>query len=155
MAPLTELLLYEAARSQLVAEIIHPAVERGEVVISDRFTDSTVAYQQYGRLLPASLVQYLNQQACGKTVPRRTYILDIPWEESLRRRTDLKDADRMENEQKNFYQKVREGYLEIAREEPQRVRFMHGTKSVKILEQEILQETLTIIERLQIKKRTV
>ena len=152
MTPVTELLLYEAARSQLVAEIIHPAMERGEIVISDRFSDSTVAYQQYGRLLSPSLIQYLNQQVSGGIVPQRTYILDIPWEESLRRRTDLKPVDRMENEEKNFYQRVREGYLEIAREEPQRVRLMDGTKSIEILEQEILQDTLTMIEQLQIKK---
>jgi len=152
MTPVTELLLYEAARSQLVAEIIRPAVERGEIVISDRFSDSTVAYQQYGRLLPASLVRYLNQQACGEIVPQRTYILDIPWEESLRRRTKLKTADRMENEQKNFYHRVRKGYLEIAREEPHRVQLMDGTKSVEILEQEILQDTLIIVEQLHIKK---
>jgi len=150
MTPVTELFLYEAARSQLVSDTIRPALNRGEVVISDRFTDSTVAYQGCGRSIPPSLVQNANQWACRETFPHRTYILDIPWEESLRRRSaSLEKADRLEKEREQFYQRVREGYQIIANEEPHRLRLLDGTKSVKLLEQEILKDTLNILERFQ------
>lgn len=148
MTPVTELLLYEAARSQLVAEIILPTLEKGQIVLSDRFTDSTVAYQGYGRSLSLSLVEDANRWACRETFPHRTYILDIPWEESLRRRsTFFGKADRMENEQTAFYKRVREGYQKIAKEEPNRVRILDGTKTVKFLEQEIFQDVLSMIDR--------
>lgn len=153
MNPVAELLLYEAARSQLIVEIIHPALDRGEIVICDRFTDSTLAYQGYGRSIPVALVKDANRWVCGDTFPFRTYILDITWEEFLRRRSaTLTETDRMEKEQQSFYQRVIEGYKTIAREKSHRVLLLDGTKSIKHLEQEILQDTLTIIEHVQAKK---
>ncbi len=154
MIPLTELFLYEAARSQLISEIINPALKRGKIVLSDRFTDSTIAYQGYGRSLSNRLIQHANQWACGNTVPDRTYILDIPWKESMRRRNHLsKKADRMEREQVAFYQKVQKGYHEIAQKEPQRALLLDGTKNVKCLEQEIINDVLILIENTQIKNK--
>jgi dTMP kinase len=153
MNPVTELLLYEAARSQLIVEIIRPALDRGEIVLCDRFTDSTLAYQGYGRSIPIALVKDANRWVCGDTIPLRTYILDIPWEEFLRRRSiTLTETDRMEKEQQSFYQRVREGYKTIAREKSHRVLLLDGTKPIEHLEQEILQDTLTIIEDAQVKK---
>lgn len=154
MIPLTELFLYEAARSQLISETINPALERGDIVLSDRFIDSTVAYQGYGRLLSDKLVQQANRWSCGTTYPDRTYILDIPWEESMRRRRALsKKADRMEKEQVAFFHRVQEGYKTIAKKEPQRVLLLDGTKNIKCLEQEILKDVLIIIEK-QTNKKT-
>lgn len=153
MTPLTELFLYEAARSQLVSDIIRPALNQGEIVISDRFTDSSVAYQGYGRSIPPELIQNANRWACGETIPHRTYILDIPWEESVRRRsTSSEKTDRLENEREHFYQKVREGYQTIANQEPHRVQLLDGTKSIGLLEQEILQDTLNILDRSRVEK---
>jgi len=153
MTPLTELFLYEAARSQLVSDIIRPALDRGEVVISDRFTDSTVAYQGSGRSIPPELIQNANRWACGETFPHRTYILDIPWEESIRRRsTSSEETDRLENEREHFFQKVREGYQTIANQEPRRVRLLDGTKPISFLEQEIIQDTLNILAHFRVEK---
>ncbi|MBN2029118.1 dTMP kinase [bacterium] len=154
MIPLTELFLYEAARSQLVSETINPSLKRGEIVLSDRFIDSTVAYQGYGRSLSNRIIQHANQWACGKTFPDRTYILDIPWKESMLRRNHLsKKADRMEKEQVDFYHKVQKGYYEIAQKDPQRVLLLDGTKNVKHLEQEIINDVLILIENMQIKDK--
>ena len=153
MAPITELLLYEAARSQLVTELIRPSLDRGDIVVSDRFTDSTVAYQGYGRSLPIALIHDANQWACSNTFPHRTYILDIPWEDSLRRRLNASiDNDRMEKEQEHFYLRVRKGYQAIADKESHRVLMLDGTKTIESLEQEMLQDALNIIEGFQNKK---
>ncbi len=150
MIPLTELFLYEAARSQLISEIIDPALKRGEIVLSDRFIDSTVAYQGYGRSLSNRLIEYANQWACGNTFPHRTYILDIPWKESIRRRNHLsKKADRMEKEQVAFFRKVQKGYQEIAQKDPHRVIILDGTKNIKYLEQEIINDVLILLENMQ------
>ncbi|MCJ7811784.1 dTMP kinase [bacterium] len=150
MTPLTELFLYEAARSQLISEIIKPALKRGEIVLSDRFTDSTTAYQGYGRLLSKTLIESINQWACNNTFPDRTYILDIPWEESIHRRSHLvKKADRMEKEEVDFFHKVQQGYKTIAKKEPQRILLLDGTKNARYLEQEILNDVLLIIGNMQ------
>ncbi len=150
IVPITELFLYEAARSQLITEIIKPALKRGEIVLSDRFTDSTTAYQGYGRLLSKTFIENINQWACDNTFPDRTYILDIPWEESIRRRSYLsKKADRMEKEEVDFFNKVQEGYKTIAKKEHQRVLLLDGTKNIRCLEQEILNDVLIIIGNMQ------
>ena len=152
MVPMTEFLLYEAARSQLVTEVIQPALNRGEIVISDRFTDSTVAYQGYGRSIRLNDIRVANQWVCGKTFPDRTYILDISWEESISRLSkSAGETDRMEKEKKTFFQKVREGYRTIASEEPERVRLLDGMKSVEFLEQEILKDAINIIDMISSK----
>ena len=149
MHSVTELFLYAAARSQLVSEIIRPALDRGEIALSDRFTDSTLAYQGYGRSIPLTLIQETNRRACGDIFPHRTFILDIPWEESLHRRLKLpKESDRMEAEKVKFYRRVRDAYRTLSRQEPDRIRFLDGTKPVKTLEQEILQDVLLLIDRL-------
>ncbi len=146
MSALTELFLYEAARSQLMTECIRPALDRGEVVVSDRFTDSTLAYQGYGRSLPLSIIRDLNHHACGGMVPTRTYILDISWEESVRRRSlSPADNDRLESEAEQFYRRIRKGYRILAKEEPSRIRLLDGTLSIEILEQQILEDALSLI----------
>ena len=148
MSPMTELLLYEAARAQLVTEVIRPALERQKIVICDRFTDSTLAYQGYGRSLSIPQIHEANHWACGDTIPNRTYILDISWEESIKRLSKTSgESDRLEKEQESFYQKVRKGYHRIAADEPQRIRLLDGSKNMDFLKQEILKDAINIIER--------
>ena len=146
MSPITELFLYEAARGQLVDEQIRPALEQGQIVIADRFTDSTIAYQGYGRSLPLSLIKDSNRWACGDVLPQRTYFFDIPWEESLRRRSG-QGKDRMEKQNEEFFMRVREGYLALGLEDKDRIRVFDGTRSISQLEQEILADVLTHVER--------
>ena len=146
MTPVTELLIYEAARSQLVDEIIIPPLKRGEIVICDRFTDSTIAYQGYGRSIPLTLISSANKWATDSTGPDLTFFLDIPWEESLRRRASAEQvADRMENQKETFFAKVREGYMVIAREESERFKSLDGTLPVAELEQNVLDIVLDTI----------
>ncbi len=112
-----------------------------------------MAYQGSGRSIPPELIQNANRWACGETFPHRTYILDIPWEESIRRRsTSSEKTDRLENELEHFFQKVREGYQAIANQEPRRVRLLDGIKPISFLEQEILQDTLKLLEHSRVKK---
>lgn len=125
-----ELLLYEAARAQLVAEVIEPALDAGETVICDRFYDSSTAYQGYGRGLSAQRVAQLNEFATGGVVPDRTIVLDIDPQVGLVRATTA-GADRLEREELLFHQRVRDGFLSIAREEPHRVRVVDGSGTIE------------------------
>lgn len=125
-----ELLLYEAARAQLVAEVIEPALEEGETVICDRFHDSSTAYQGYGRGLSAQEVARLNEFATGGVLPDRTILLDIDPQIGLARAT-TGGADRLEQEDVAFHQRVRDGFLAIAREEPHRVRVVDGSGTIE------------------------
>lgn len=117
-APEAELLIFAAARAQLVHELIRPALADGAVVLCDRFADSTVAYQQFGRGLDATLVSSVNATATGGLTPDLTVLLDMPPEEA-RARGDGQ-TDYIEREQSSFHERVREGYLTLARDEPDR-----------------------------------
>ena len=119
MSPLTELLLFNASRSQLVAEVIRPSLENGEIVICDRYADSTTAYQSYGRGLDLEIVQAINNAATQGLKPDLTVLLDIPVATGLARKSTGKQ-DRFEREDIAFHQRVREGYLKIAASEPER-----------------------------------
>ena len=148
MHPITELLLYESARAQLVDETIRPGLNRNEILVSDRFTDSTLAYQGCGRLISLSAIQKINDLVCGNIHPDRTYFLDISWETSLQRRLQLsKNGDRMEKEQMDFFNRVRNGYLQIAKNEPARVCLLDGSKSIAELEQEIFQDVMILLKK--------
>jgi len=129
LAPGAELLLFLAARAQHVARTIRPALERGEVVICDRFTDATIAYQGGGRTLPESILITLNEWATGGIKPARTYLLDVPVElglERAKRRTG-DQPDRFEKESRAFFEAVRARYLDVARREPERIVVLRGT----------------------------
>ncbi len=139
LAPGAELLLFLAARAQHVARTIRPALERGEVVICDRFTDATVAYQGGGRTLPESILTPLNDWATGGIKPARTYLLDIPVElglERAKRRTGDR-PDRFEKESSAFFEAVRARYLDVARREPERIVVLRGTDPEDILAHQI------------------
>jgi dTMP kinase len=119
MDAVTEVLLYEAARAEHVAHVIRPALEAGAVVICARYADSSTAYQGYGRGLDLAMVRSLNDWATGGLVPGCTLILDVPAAEGLALATH-EGADRLEREAVAFHERVREGYLTMAREEPER-----------------------------------
>ncbi len=148
MKPLTELLLYEASRAQLAAETIEPSLDRKNIIICDRYTDSTLAYQGFGRGLPLSLIRALNEAAVGNSTPDRTYLLDVSWEESRNRlgRLTVK-ADRMEKEQEAFFERVRKGYLHLADEEPERIIVLDASGTIEDISRIIYQDAITYIGR--------
>ncbi len=130
LSPRAELLLYFACRAQNVEERILPALARGAVVLSDRFTDSTMVYQGYGRGLGAAAVETLHEIACQGLQPDLTLFLDIDLDTSLararRRNADAARRDRMDEQAAEFYQRVRDAYLDLARQHPRRVRIIRG-----------------------------
>ena len=120
VSPLAELLLFFADRAQHVHEVIRPALEAGRVVVCDRFTDSTTAYQGYGRGLPLDLIRTLAREATGGLAPDATVLLDVPVAVGLTRARRRGRPDRMEGEEKAFHERVAAGYRELAAQEPDR-----------------------------------
>jgi dTMP kinase len=141
MAAETELLLFEASRSQLVREVIRPALAAGKVVIADRFFDSTTVYQGIARNLAQEIVATLNNFAVGDAQPDLTIVLDIDLATArarmLRRVRPVQIVDRMEQQSSEFYERVAEGYRELARHEPTRVRIIDASPSPDEVETEI------------------
>ncbi len=119
LAPVAELLLYSACRAQNVAQVIHPALAAGHVVLSDRFTDSTLAYQGFARGLGPDLIRSLDRIATGGLTPDLTILLDVDPQTGLAR---LPGRDRMETQPLEFYAKVRRAYMQLAAAEPGRFR---------------------------------
>jgi dTMP kinase len=138
----TELLLFEASRSQLVREAIKPALERGMCVIADRFFDSTTVYQGAARKLDREMVERLNAFAVGDCIPDVTFVLDVDAASAKLRMQKPRKPDRMEREPEEFYQRVREAYRELAAREPNRIVLIDGARDVDDAEREIW-ETLS------------
>ena len=128
ISPLAELLLFNASRAQLVAEVITPALEKDTVVLCDRYADSTTAYQGYGRGLDMAVVTAVNRIGTQDLLPDLTILLDVPVEEGLARKQDKK-PDRFQTENLGFHRRVREGYLKLARAEPKRWLVIDSKKS--------------------------
>ncbi len=128
----TELLLFAASRAQLVAEVVLPALDREKIVICDRFFDSTVAYQGYGRGLPLDDILHINRIATQDLVPDMTFYIDISPEMAFERCKDRLsgDRDRMEDSGHRFYERVVNGYMEIAEQNRGRFYIVDGSKSV-------------------------
>jgi dTMP kinase len=133
--PVAELLLYQADRAQHVAEVIRPALESGKLVICDRYTDSTMAYQGYGRGLDFGLIEELNQIATGGLRPQLTILFDIESSEGLAR-LHPGGHDRLEREAIEFHLKVRQGYLQLAQKEPERWRILDASKPLTVAQEE-------------------
>ena len=130
MASTTELLLYAASRAQHVAEVIQPALEAGKIVISSRFADAMVAYQGYGRGLALELIHHLNRIATNGVTPDLTFVLDLPVEIGLQRVQQSRGTmDRLEGENIEFHRQLRQGYLAIASQEPQRVKIIDAQQT--------------------------
>jgi dTMP kinase len=138
MTPHTELLLFEASRSQLVREKIKPAIEHGLCVISDRFFDSTTVYQGVARKLDRQFVEQLNAFAIGDCRPDVTFVLDVDSRIAhSRMRHTPRRPDRMEQESTEFYEQVREAYRELAAREPNRIVLLDGSRPEDNIEDEI------------------
>ncbi|MCF8240894.1 MAG: dTMP kinase [Melioribacteraceae bacterium] len=137
----TELLLFSASRSQLVREFIIPRLKEGYYVISDRFHDSSTAYQGYGRGLGADFVAKLNDIVIGEALPDITFLIDIPVEEVFKRKKLIKNdqLDRIEVSERNFYENVRNGYLNLANNN-KRFKLIDGTKSIDEIHQIIIND---------------
>src|SRR6266704_817741 len=137
MTPETELLLFEASRSQLVREVIKPALERGDCVIADRFFDSTTVYQGVARKLDRKVVRQLNAFAVGDCIPDVTFLLDVDLTTNQERMKGPRRPDRMEQQSVEFYEQVRDGYLELAKWQRDRIVVIKGWQSPHDIEKEI------------------
>ncbi len=137
MTPETELLLFEASRSQLVREVIKPALARGVCVISDRFYDSTTVYQGAARQLDPATVAQLNAFAVGDCIPDLTFVLDVDGATVQERMQKPRKPDRMEQEPAEFYERVRQAYRDLAATEPRRVVLVNGSRVADEIEAEI------------------
>lgn len=149
MAAIAELLLYEASRAQLVDEVIRPALREGRIILCDRFTDSTLAYQGHGRGLDRDLILRLNDLATGGLRPHLTLLLDLSPEVGLARARERlanpRTRDRIEEEVLSFHQRVREGYLAIAAAEPGRVLVLDASRGILAIEAEIRQRVEALL----------
>ena len=134
ISPWSEALLYTAARAQLVAELIRPQLDAGMIVVCDRYTDSTLAYQGYGLGLPVPVLRDLSATATGGLMPDLTLLFDVPAEVGLQRtavrRPEGVGTDRIEARGLAFHQRVYHGYLELAAAEPERWRRIPGELSI-------------------------
>lgn len=146
VSPTAELLLFEAARAQHVAEVVRPALERGEVVVCDRYSDSSVAYQGFGRELGREVVIQLNEVSTGGIVPDLTLLLEVPLEVGLGRAREAneggKAVDAIGEESLAFHKRVRDGFREVARREPGRVVVVDATRALG----EVLDEVWGVVK---------
>ncbi len=133
-----ESFLFFADRAQNIETIVIPSIKQGKIVLCDRHIDSTVAYQGYGRGLDLDEINYLNNIATGGIKPDLTYVFDVDVETSAKRVGDEKD--RMESAGKEFFNRVRNGYLELAKKEPQRIKVIDSTRSIEEVFQNVLKE---------------
>ncbi len=153
MMPSSDLLLYSAARHQLVKQKILPLLEQGAFVLADRYVDSTTAYQGYGRGIEPDTITVINDLATGGLMPELTILLDLLPEEIVRRKA-LRNAesDRMEQSGLNFYKKIRTGYHKIAENNSRRFKIMDASKSITEIEGEIWKLILEKFEYLKSRK---
>ncbi len=152
MASRAEILLYSASRAQLVEQVILPRLDRGEVVLCDRYADSTYAYQGYGRQLDFETLRQITEFATRHLKPSLTVYLDLPVEEGLKRKEDANAAgqgewNRMDQLELDFHHRVRDGYLEMAQKEPDRWLVVSAAGSIEKINRSIcerLEKTLLI-----------
>lgn len=145
MDPMTETMLYAASRAQHVAQIIKPALEEGKAVICDRFVDSSIAYQGYGRKLGDS-VTYINEYAIMGCVPDITFLMKIPPDRSMDRITSG-SRDRLELEKMEFHRRVYEGYMELEKLFPARITGIDAGRSIEEIKEEIHKHLERLLEK--------
>lgn len=138
LVPECEVALILAARSQHVANRLLPALEQGAVVICDRFSDSTLAYQGFGRGLPFRELQSLTRWAAKGLTPDATFLFDLPVSQGLRRRLNSTDVNRLDHETAAFHQRVRNGFLSLARQAPRRIHTINARRSAETIAQELI-----------------
>lgn len=143
----TEILLYAASRAQLVEQVIRPALDKGEIVLCDRYVDSSIAYQSYGAMWSLDEVLKVNQVATGGLRPSRTYLLDLPVELGQKRiQSRGMKKDRMEQKEKMFHDRVREGYLALAQAEPDRFRVIRADAGIDEVFRQIVLDLKRMLE---------
>ena len=147
MHPRTETLLYQAARAQIVEEVLRPRLQDGEIVLSDRYADSTIAYQGYGHGQPLEQIRQLVYYATGGLVPDLTILLDLDVETGLQRKSKQEEWNRMDAYTVDFHRRVRTGYLEMAAAEPSRWRLVDSGQKWDVV-QEALRNV--ILEKIKI-----
>jgi len=147
MTPETELLLFCASRAQLVREVILPAIKRGQIAICDRFFDSTTVYQGVGRQLDPKKVAAINAFAIDGCLPDLTLVIDLDPRVGLERVRGRELFDRMENQSLRFYQRVRRGYLDLAKREPKRVKVIDGSQSIETISNQIWELIQNVLHR--------
>ncbi len=148
----SELLLYEAARAEITAKEIAPALARGQMVLCDRFYDSTTAYQGYGRKLDISMVRSLHRVAVGEVKPDLTLVFDVSLKTALTRRSG--DPDRLESQSLAFFERVRKGFLEIARKERRRVKVVDAAQSVDSVFEDVKKHLSRKLQAYESRRRT-
>ena len=144
--PIAELFLYEADRNIHIHNVIKPFKEKGYYVISDRFIDSTLAYQGYARGLDINLIKELNRLAIQNVIPNITFLIDIPVEEGLNRIKRTRDMDRIEQEDIDFHKRLRDGFLKIAKDNPERIVVIDGMQNPD----KIFEQILTVLKNKKI-----
>ena len=147
MSPRAELFLYEASRNQHLFEVIQPALKRGDIVLCDRYADATTAYQGAARKISGEVIEEAHRIATESLMPDVTFLLDLPAENGLHRARsrnaddpDMATQDRFENEKIEFHKRVRQGYLDLAKREPSRVRIIDATQDISNIYKDILSE---------------
>jgi dTMP kinase len=145
MSHLAELLLYNASRAQHIKEVILPALKRGYIVITDRFTDSTVAYQGFGRRIDLNLIKSFNKTVTAGLKPDMTLLLDLDVETGLKRNRGINKTDRLELEDVKFHKRVRNGYLKIAAKEKKRIKIIDASESIQQIHKKIVKIVMNMI----------
>jgi dTMP kinase len=149
MDPRAEALLYAAARAQHVAQVILPALEEGKIVLCDRFVDSSLAYQGFGRGMDILLLEQINEPATAGLVPDLVLLLDFCWESGMDRISRSgRGADRIEQETREFHQRVRGGYLTLAARQPRRYRVIDAHRAESLVHRDILEAVEEVLNAL-------
>ena len=139
MDDITEFLLFSAARCQLTTEIIKPQLDKGVTVICDRYFDSSTAYQGYGGKVNRDIIKRINSIASGNLFPDLTFLINITYKESLKRKKKNHKADRIEQKKSSYFNKVVNGYLDIASRNKKRIKLLDGTKSIEHIHSQIVE----------------
>jgi len=145
MHPRTETLLYQAARAQIVEQVLRPRLADGEIVLSDRYADSTIAYQGYGHGQPLEQIRQLVTYATGGLIPDLTILLDLDVEVGLKRKSKQEEWNRMDAYTVDFHRRVRAGYLEMVAAEPARWRVVDSSQKWDVVQDELRE---VILEKL-------
>ena len=154
ISPRSEVLLYNASRAQLVEDVVRPALERGQVVVPDRYGYSTIAYQGYGRGLDVEKVALVVSFATNGLEPDLCILLDISPEDGLARKCGaLEEWNRFEQEEMEFHRRVRGGYLRIAQADPDRWLVLDGSLPFEMLQDRIIQEVSGLLDRKRVPRR--
>ncbi|MYA27832.1 MAG: dTMP kinase [Nitrospira sp. SB0666_bin_27] len=147
LVPECEVALILAARSQHVANRLLPALEHGAVVICDRFSDSTLAYQGYGRGLPLAELRSLTRWAAKGLTPDATFLFDLPVSQGLRRRLNSTDVNRLDHETAAFHQRVRNGFLSLAQQAPRRIHTINARRSTQAIARHLIRLIAPLLEQ--------